>query len=66
MTLERAKIYMMQHFQVPNGKIDFFAEACTKNLNTNRAEGRGANARLFHLTSLSNFSVTRVILLHEV
>ena len=34
-------------------------------INMNRAEGRGANAPLFYLTSLTNFIVTRVIPLHE-
>ena len=34
--------------------------------NTNRAEGRGANARLFYLTLLPSFIVTRVIPLHMV
>ena len=35
-------------------------------INTNRAEGRGANDNLFYLNSLSNFIVTRVIPQHEV
>ena len=35
-------------------------------INTNRAEGRGANVNLFYLNSSSNFIVTRVIPLHEV
>ena len=36
----------------------FITDIKTKKINTNRAKGCGANARLFHLTSLSNLIIS--------
>ena len=47
---------MAQNFLQGSAETDNIREWIK--INTNRAEGRGANARLFYLTSISNFIVT--------
>ena len=53
--LKKSRLFTSQNM---NKWTKIQTEQIVQNKNTNRAEGRGANACLFYLTSLSNFIVT--------